>query len=305
METKANSIVDIDLLAQMVQTKAYDLRLCDAPFRLLRLGTNVVLASGDDKVVARVPHTIDRTPDWLVEHLHIVESLARQGVPLLPPLCGAQILSDGQAVTFWPMGTARPPMTLVTLTDLLAQCHAHAPIALLEPWNPLSFHFGRWHELVPRMNARGVPRSIQDELGERLLGQVDALSTAWEAALSVGHPMVLIHGDPYPGNVVRSRNGELLLIDLDFIAIGPPEVDLAALLHYYRRTKPLPFAAERILSRCKLAVDTTLLNLINNANETITCAWLACLWGITPGADDELLRRMDDLDNPDLPWLDF
>ena len=296
---------DAELLAKMVQEKARDLNLCDAPFKLLRLGTNAVFGCTDNRVVARVPHIKVRSLEWLSEHLHIVHALVRQGAPLLAPICEVQTLPDGQTVTFWPMGTASPSMTPEALTDLLGRCHALTPSIPIERWNPEPSYLGRWRERLPRMQTLRVPTHIQEDLGERLATQVDALTERWAAARNACHPEVFIHGDPYPGNVVRMESGELKLIDLDFIAVGPSEVDLAGVLHHYTRHHTTPFVHHRVMSRCEVVVDQPLLQLICNANETITCAWLACLWGVTPGAAEEVQRRMLTLDDPDVPWLDF
>lgn len=47
------------------------------------------------------------------------------------------------------------------------------------------------------------------------------------AALPAG-PTTVLHGDAHPGNILRS-GGELLWIDLEDVAIGPPEWDMATM----------------------------------------------------------------------------
>ena len=37
---------------------------------------------------------------------------------------------------------------------------------------------------------------------------------------------MITHGEPHPGNVIRSLGGDLLLIDWDTVALAPPERDL-------------------------------------------------------------------------------
>jgi spectinomycin phosphotransferase len=61
-----------------------------------------------------------------------------------------------------------------------------------------------------------------DDLG-RLLDDLDDVVRA-VAATQV--PPVITHGEPHPGNVMRSRSDELLLIDWDTVALAPPERDL-------------------------------------------------------------------------------
>lgn len=41
-----------------------------------------------------------------------------------------------------------------------------------------------------------------------------------------GTPPVITHGEPHPGNVLRTADDDLLLIDWDTVALGPAERDL-------------------------------------------------------------------------------
>jgi spectinomycin phosphotransferase len=54
----------------------------------------------------------------------------------------------------------------------------------------------------------------------RQLGHLDRWSAGWPAA-----EVVITHGEPHPGNVVRAPGG-LMLIDWDTVGLAPPERDL-------------------------------------------------------------------------------
>jgi spectinomycin phosphotransferase len=69
--------------------------------------------------------------------------------------------------------------------------------------------------------AREAVRAATDELTE-LLALVDRLAAE---ARSQGAPWVVTHGEPHAGNVIRARNGHVL-VDWDTVAPAPPERDL-------------------------------------------------------------------------------
>ena len=69
--------------------------------------------------------------------------------------------------------------------------------------------------------ARGWLASHAGDV-RRLLDDFDQVVRAVAAAR--GAP-VITHGEPHPGNTMRS-NGNLLLIDWDTVALAPPERDL-------------------------------------------------------------------------------
>ena len=62
---------------------------------------------------------------------------------------------------------------------------------------------------------------------------------------------------------------------------------------------------ERILAAYQGGVNERLLDEIYATDEINELVWLACLWGVVPGADQELTRRMDHWDDPTLRWQEF
>jgi spectinomycin phosphotransferase len=91
----------------------------------------------------------------------------------------------------------------------------HIETALLErdePWTggPLS------------EPAREAVRASASELAELL-----ALADRLAADAETRRPgWVVTHGEPHPGNVMRTSAGDQLLVDWDTVALGPPERDL-------------------------------------------------------------------------------
>jgi spectinomycin phosphotransferase len=139
---------------------------------------------------------------------------------------------DGQPGDFGPYGNDNDRLGVVAL---LAELHGataaagpavhtvgfelpgrrHLEAALLErdePWagGPLS------------EPAREAVRASAAELTD-LLALADRLAA--EARTRRGD-WVVTHGEPHPGNVMRTTEGEQVLVDWDTVALGPPERDL-------------------------------------------------------------------------------
>jgi len=156
------------------------------------------------------------------------------GQPLAP-------LGDGNAVTVFPyldgaagdFGDGLPEGDRLALIGILARLHGATPLArrtalarspipasrpaleaalgeLNEQWTG-----GPYSEPARRLLGRHAPR-----LG-RALARFDELVRA----AAGGGPAVITHGEPHPGNTMRSGN-RLLLIDWDTAGLALPERDL-------------------------------------------------------------------------------
>ena len=297
--------LDVERTAQLVRDAAQGLELTVSAFRLLRVGNHIVMGSLDGKVVARVAYTSRRPLEYHAAHLGRIEQLAGAGAPMVAPLCDPCRLSDGRIVTFWPMCSPAGKVSLETLVALVRRCHRTETSAALTVWDPSVSFLTRWTDRVPLMEARGVPAGVIAFLDVRLHRRVEALSECWAGLRDDAHPQVLIHGDAYPPNVVRGSDRTLALVDLDYVGIGPPEVDLSAVQLQYERHDQEPQVRERIGVAYQGAVNDRLLAHVYAADEVIELVWLACLWGVVPGADTELIRRVDRWDDPTLRWQTF
>ena len=297
--------LDVEPTAELVRDTASGLGLTTAGFRLLRVGNHIVMASLDDKVVARVAYTIRHPLETHAAHVRRVQQLAAAGAPLVAPLCDPCRLSDGRIVTFWPMHSPVEELPLETLVALISLCHRAEPSESLVAWDPRVSFLTRWTDRLPLMKARGVPADVRDFLREMLHRRVDALSECWAGLSGEGHPRVLIHGDAFPTNAVRRDDGTLALIDLDYLGVGPPEVDLSAVRLQYERHDREPAVVDRIHAAYDGSVNDRLLAHVYAADEVIELVWLSCLWGLVPDADTELLRRVEHWDDPSVPWRLF
>lgn len=307
MEARAatDAELDIERTAELVRDTARALGLTSAGFRLLRVGNHIVMASLDHTVVARVAYIFRRPLEYHAALLRHVVQLAAAGAPLVAPLCDPCRLSDGRIITFWPMHSPVEELPLETLVTLISQCHRTEPSGSLVAWDPRVSFLTRWTDRLPLMTVRGVPADVRGFLGEELHRRVDALSECWAGLSGEERRRVLIHGDAFPTNAVRRDDGTLALVDLDYLGVGPPEVDLSAVLLQYERHDLEPAVLERIHDTYDGSVNDRLLARVYAADEVIELVWLACLWRVVPDADTELLRRVEHWDDPAVPWLLF
>ena len=153
----------------------------------------------------------------------------------------AILLRPGWAVAVFPFEAGVPsqfgqsvdPAARAEVTDLLAALHgAHPghddlPVRPLRPASCAAIDQGlrerglQWHggpyadaaRTLVSEHAAGLQRALAD------FGELCA------AVAAEGRPLVITHGEPHPGNLLR-RGGRYLLIDWDTAGLAPPERDL-------------------------------------------------------------------------------
>lgn len=128
---------------------------------------------------------------------------------------------DGFATTFWTYYEAVPDQESAPAeyAQTLARYHACVrPIDLPVP------HFtDRIAEAQRLVDDRALTPDL-DAAGRKLLG--DTLRGLRRAIIGRGAPEQLLHGEPHPGNLLKTTQG-LLLIDLETSCRGPVEFDIA------------------------------------------------------------------------------
>jgi spectinomycin phosphotransferase len=137
---------------------------------------------------------------------------------------------DGEARDF---GDSTDPKQRAEMVRLLVRLHQATPIVAMS--QPLELGFAGRSGLEAAMDdvndawnggpyaepARAWLASHIDDLA-RLL---DAFDDVVRAVAATQEAPVITHGEPHPGNAMRS-DGNLLLIDWDTVALAPPERDL-------------------------------------------------------------------------------
>ena len=127
---------------------------------------------------------------------------------------------DGFVTTFWTYAPPDPdrPATADDCAAMLPDLHA----ALADYDGPVS-------DLLPDVIDLPSLLAAVDKATHRLTpDDLVLLRRAAELAALPAGPTTVLHGDAHPGNILRS-GGELLWIDLEDVAIGPPEWDMATM----------------------------------------------------------------------------
>ena len=125
----------------------------------------------------------------------------------------------GRPVTFWKLiDDSGAKATLVDLARILRQLHGlPVPLGVCLPHLDI---FGRVSARIAK--ADPTLAAERDFLSERL----HELRQQY-ASLSFALPPSAVHGDAHQSNLIVRSDGEIVLIDLERFAFGPPESDLA------------------------------------------------------------------------------
>jgi hypothetical protein len=161
-------------------------------------------------------------------------------------------LHDDFAVTLWTYYQAVPP-------------GAFAPAEYAEALQRLHAGMRRVTVKVPHFTERvaeaqwlvGRAEMTPELLGPDRLLLRDTLQRFTEAVVDRGGREQLLHGEPHPGNLLRTKKG-LLFVDLETLCRGPVEFDVA---HAPEEVgQAYPAADQDLLRKCRvltLAVATT------------------------------------------------
>ncbi|MFF9547975.1 phosphotransferase enzyme family protein [Streptomyces albidoflavus] len=174
-------------------------------WRLPGLGVARVARAGQEDAAAREV----RVARWLADH----EIPAVRPLPVDQPVT----TGDGRPVTFWEELPEHQQGSLAEVATLVRRLHQlPAPPAELglRPLDP----FVRVEERIDA--ATTLPAEDRRWLRDHYA----AVQAAW-AELPEGMPHRAIHGDAWPGNLVATARGPLVM-DLERFALGPPEWDL-------------------------------------------------------------------------------
>lgn len=245
--------------------------------RLLRRGTNLVLAADRRKVVLRLQYA-DHA-DEIDANLKLCRDVAEAGAPVVPPLASHCARSDGVALTAWPMGIPAAADEQAALGNALRDLHAVPPAADLPSVNITDRFDARLAELDPT-----IPGWIVESLKKHAALAVARLNELLDTST------VLLHADAHVGNLVKWDHG-WGLIDLDDLCRGPREFDLAPSLVSYQR-----FHRDgrrwRAFKEAYGEADWEAVSYLSVMRESTMNTWLAGLWAHSQPARDELARRV-------------
>jgi aminoglycoside phosphotransferase (APT) family kinase protein len=199
--------------------------------RLLHLHSNAVFAlpavglvvriAGNQAALARVTASLKVTA-WLAEQGFACT------VPA--PVPGQPFSIAGKVASIWHyvQQATGLPASASDLARLLRDLHSRP----LPPSPPGPFTDPL--DGVTTALQSAPPDALPHQQRDWLASQIEKLRSAW-AALRFPRPPALIHGDAHPGNLIRAKDGTILLGDWDHVAVGPPEWDLAQIYYTSQR----------------------------------------------------------------------
>ncbi|MGW4289578.1 phosphotransferase [Streptomyces sp. NPDC004673] len=169
-------------------------------------------------VVARVAPA-DRV-ESATREINVARWLAARAIPVTKPLDVEQPLErGGRVITFWaevpPHGHGSTEEVAVALKSL----HT-LPLP--------DFDIGRLDPFVRIPERLRAAHTLADDDRKWLTSLYEDLVEHWSAGLPSGLGTTPVHGDAWPGNVVRLEHGGWLLMDLERFSAGPPEWDLVS-----------------------------------------------------------------------------
>jgi aminoglycoside phosphotransferase (APT) family kinase protein len=168
--------------------------------------------------VAPAAHQVAQFEVELAQRLAPTESPVAALEPRVEPRVYER---DGFVLTLWTYYEPVPPREVAPADYAQALERLHAGMRKLDVTTP---HFtDRVAEAQRLVASRDLTPALADADRELL---ADTLRSRRRAIVDRGAPEQLLHGEPHPGNVLRTKDG-LLFIDLETCCRGPVEFDLA------------------------------------------------------------------------------
>lgn len=182
----------------------------------LRLAENQIWRLPGRRVIVRISRA--GQSDAAAREVRVARWLAQENVPAVRLVNVEQPVEiDGRPVTFWVELPPQQHGSVEDVAQLLSQLHfLPTPTIDLGYLDP----FVRVDE---RLHAA---TTIPDDDKQWLHALHRDLMAAW-AERPAGLPNRAVHGDAWPGNIVRTADG-VLMMDLERFSVGPPEWDLVS-----------------------------------------------------------------------------
>jgi hypothetical protein len=230
--------------AATTTASSLDLRVDDAI--VLHSSNRLTLRMVPCDVLARVAHgrhQIARFEVELAQQLAATDCPVATLDPRVEPLIYEQ---DGFVITFWTYYEPVTPDEVAPTEYAQTLERLHAGLRTLDVTTP---HFTDRVAQAQRLVANLDRTPALADADRELLS--NTLRGCRRAIVDLGAAEQLLHGEPHPGNVLRTRNG-LLFIDLETGCRGPVEFDLAhvpeAVSDRYRHADP------DLLRECRILV---------------------------------------------------
>lgn len=193
--------------------------------KLVRLGSNAVYRLAEP-VIVRISRDAD-TVENVTRQVQVARWLEQAGYPATRALDVDQpVDADGHPATFWvSVSESEKYAPIRQVADLIRRLHDLEPPSFTLPAaQPFA-------DLDNRLSVLANLDTADADFLRELIGELRNRYDTLEFPLPPG----VIHGDANVGNVILSRDGDPVLIDLDGFAVGPREWDLVQTALFYER----------------------------------------------------------------------
>lgn len=220
--------------AALTEATAYGVlaRACDQAgadptgAKLIRLGSNAVYRLAEP-VIVRISRDRD-TVENVMRQVLVARWLEQADYPATRAVNVDQPVDvDGHVATFWvSVSESEKYAPIRQVADLIRRLHELPP--------PTDFTLPAaqpFADLESRISVLANLDAADAEFLRELIGELRSRYETLSFPLAPG----VIHGDANVGNVILSRDGEPVLIDLDGFAVGPREWDLVQTALFYER----------------------------------------------------------------------
>jgi hypothetical protein len=256
---------------------------------LARLGENAMYRLPGESVMVR----IGRSEEAARKEAHVAKWFASHEFCAVRPTgdWDQPVIVDGLPVTFWEfIHEDMRPVTSADLGQMLRQLHAlPEPTSFQLPgFSPMPKVEERIHRLPERLLSRAD--------AEFLLHRRHEIATEF-TTLEFVLPPGPVHGDAHAGNLMRSANGTIKLIDFEDFCYGPREWDVAVeavryqSLGWVNESDYRSYVAEYGFD----VIDWPGFRVVRAARELNMTTWLAQRLGQEEEIDMEVRQRISDL----------
>jgi Ser/Thr protein kinase RdoA (MazF antagonist) len=262
---------------------------------LIRFGQNATYRLKDQPYVVRIARAAD--PGRVRTEVAVARWLADAEFPAIRLADISPVPQPFEAcrrlVTVWDLVDASPERpTMTDLARVLRGLHGLAQVAGLELGT-----FEPFRDLARRLEL--APAPVPPDAVDFLYQRARELGEAY-AGLSFELPAGPIHGDAHPGNLIRAKSGDVVLVDLESFAFGPREWDVALAAAYRHGFGWLSDSGYQAFTEVygydvAQAPCFPVLRAIREVNMT---AWLMQNVDESGMAREEFRRRMADLRDP-------
>jgi Phosphotransferase enzyme family len=229
--------------AALSSASALDLTAVDAI--VLNDSNRLVLRLLPCDIVARVAHVAHQA--GAAFEVELARRLAETESPVatLDPRVAPQIsVHDGFVITLWTYYEGVPPRAVAPAEYAHVLARLHAGMRQIDSATP---HFTDRVAQAQRLVERRDHTPDLPDADRELLS--NTLRSLRRAVVERGGTEQLLHGEPHPGNLLRTKHG-LLFADLETACRGPVEFDIAhapeAVSTHY------PDADQRLIQQCRV-----------------------------------------------------